>query len=56
MLQRNFIEIIILVLMIVIILAIYIYAKRKVMDIESDLEIMYKSDLVGKLEEVDKSE
>ncbi len=53
MLIRNIVEIVILVLIFAVIFVIYVYAKRKVMDIESDLTIMNKSDLVGKQEEVD---
>lgn len=56
MLIRNIIEIVILVLIFAVIWGIYVYAKRKVMDIESDLTIMYKSDLAGNQEEVDNIE
>ncbi len=56
MLIRNIIEIVILVLIFAVIFVIYVYAKRKVMDIESDLTIMYKSDLAGNQEEVDNIE
>ncbi len=56
MLIRNIVEIVILVLIFAVIFVIYVYTKRKVMDIESDLTIMNKSDLVGKQEEVDNIE
>lgn len=56
MLQRNIVEIVILILVLILIAVIYSYAKKKVADLESDLTIVYKSDLVGKLEEVDNIE
>jgi hypothetical protein len=56
MLLRNIIEIIVLSLLICTIGVIYVYAKKRVSDIESDISIMHKSDLIGKFERIDEIE
>lgn len=56
MLLRNIIEIIVLSLLICTIGVIYIYTKKRVSDIESDISIMHKSDLIGKFERIDEIE
>jgi hypothetical protein len=53
MLLRNKIEIAVLIFLLVLILIIYLRTKRKVDDIESDIQIRPKSEIKEKLEEVD---
>ena len=53
MLLRNKIEIAVLIFLLVLILIHYLRTKRKVDDIESDIQIRPKSEIKEKLEEVD---
>ena len=53
MLLRNKIEIAVVIFLLVLILIIYLRTKRKVDDIESDIQIRPKSEIKEKLEEVD---
>ena len=53
MLLRNKVEIAVLIFLLVLILILYLRTKRKVDDIESDIQIRPKSEIKEKLEEVD---
>lgn len=53
MLLRNKIEIAVLIFLLVLMLILYLRTKRKVDDIESDIQIRPKSEIKEKLEEVD---
>ena len=48
---RNKLEIIIVVIFLLSGLVIYLYASHKVKDVESDLSIRKKEDILGKLED-----
>ena len=52
MLLRNKIEIAVLIFLLVLILILYLRTKRKVDDIESDIQIRPKSEIKEKLEEI----